>query len=138
MTKTRTLLLALIILVLAGCDGEPAIEDRLPGSWKNGDGNLIRFDADGAAAVGQEGLSGEGACRYEVRGDTIVVTMIAEEETEAYVVYRMRLDGDTLRINSLERHVAGEVSAITVEQYARQVGRPLYKLDFLREKEKKI
>lgn len=136
MTTRRILFLALTIVLFAGCEGGPSIEDRLPGAWKNGDGNLIRFDADGAAAVGQEGLSGEGACRYDVRGDTIVVTMIAEEKTEVYVVYRMRLDGDTLRINTLERHVGGQVSVITVEQYAEQVGRPLYKLDFLREKEK--
>lgn len=128
--------LLFILLAFAACDSEPAVEERILGTWKNGDGNLIRFEEGEKAAVGQEGLSGEGACRYEIRTDTIAVTMLPDGETDAFVVYNMRLAGDTLRILTLERHEAGSVRSITVEQFAEQVGRPMYKLDFLKEKPK--
>jgi hypothetical protein len=127
----------LFALAFAACDSQPSVEDRLRGQWKNGDGNLIGFSAEGAATVGQEGLDGTGDCRYEVHGDTVLVTFPVNEETDAYVVYSMGLDGDTLRIRGLERFEGGASMRLTVEEYAAQSGRPLYKLDFLKEKETK-
>ena len=128
MKNHRMLIFLIAAAMFAACNSEPPIEDQLNGSWKNGDGNIIRF-ADGAkAAVGQEGLSGEGECRFEVRQDTIVVTMLPDGPSDTYVIYRMRLENDTLRIASLERHAPNSVRTLTVEQYAQQAGRPLYKL----------
>lgn len=137
MMKYRALLLALAISLFAACSGEPSVEERLPGSWKNGDGNLIRFEKGDKAAVGQEGLSGEGPCRYEVRNDTVLVTMLPDGEGDTFAVYRLRLDRDTLRIIALERHAPNKVNSISIEQYAEQVGRPIYKLDFTRIQKKK-
>ena len=132
MKHSHVLLLFLAALLLAACNNEPPVEEQLIGSWKNGDGNLVRFEEGEKAAVGQEGLSGEGPCRYEVRQDTIVVTMLPDGENDTYVVYRMRLESDTLRISTIERHAPNTVRSLTVEQYAQQAGRPLYKLDFTR------
>ncbi|MBE0644854.1 MAG: hypothetical protein IH600_12290 [Bacteroidetes bacterium] len=137
MKKNRITLYLLTGMLLVACNGEPSLEEQLAGAWKNGDGNLIRFEEGDKAAVGQEGLSGEGACRYEIRQDTVVVTMLPDGETDTYVVYRLRLEDDTLRISSLERHAPNSVSSLTLEQYAQQAGRPLYKLDFTRIKKKK-
>ncbi|MFZ1730676.1 MAG: hypothetical protein WBQ23_05605 [Bacteroidota bacterium] len=137
MMKSRILLLAFAAVLFAACNGEPSVVERLPGSWKNGDGNMVRFEKGDKAAVGQEGLSGEGACRYAVRQDTIVVTMLPDGAGDTYAVYRMKLDADTLRIISLERHAPGKVTSVTIEQYAQQVGRPIYKLDFTRIQKKK-
>jgi hypothetical protein len=120
------------ILVVAGCDAEPSLQERIVGSWKNGDGNIIRFEEGEKAAVGQEGLAGEGPCRYELRSDTISVTMPSAGDPDVYVVYNMRLAGDTLRILTLERHEGGASMRLTVGEFAEQIGRPLYKLDFLR------
>lgn len=135
--KARILLLSLIAVLIAACNGEPTVEDRLPGMWKNGDGNTVRFEKGDKAAVGQEGLSGEGPCRYEIRQDTVLVTMLPDGAEETYQVFRMRLAGDTLRIIALERHAPGSVNSVTIEQYAAQVGRPIYKLDFTRVEKKK-
>lgn len=141
MNTTRLLRLAalpfLLILALTACDREVPVEERILGAWKNGDGNIIRFEEGSKAAVGQEGLDGEGPCTYEIRGDTVSVTMLPAEASDASVVYDMRLAGDTLRILALERHEGGQSMRLSVEQYATQMGRPLYKLDFLRMEEKK-
>jgi hypothetical protein len=137
MMKSRIPLLAISVVLFAACNGEPSVEERLTGSWKNGDGNLIRFEEGDKAAVGQEGLSGEGPCRYEIRQDTIVVTMLPDGEGDTYTVYRMKLVDDTLRIISLEPHSPGNVALVQIEQYARQMGRPIYKLDFTRIRKEK-
>ena len=126
----------LILLAFTACDREAPVEERILGAWKNGDGNIIRFEEGDKAAVGQEGLAGEGPCRYDVNGDTVSVTMLPADASDATVVYNMRLAGDTLRILTLERKQGGASMMLTVEEYAAQAGRPLYKLEFLRMQEK--
>lgn len=128
--------LLLTLLAFTACDREETVEERILGAWKNGDGNIIRFEEGEKAAVGQEGLAGEGPCRYEIRGDTVAVTMLPGDASDATVVYNMRLAGDTLRILTLERKQGGTSMMLTVEEYAAQAGRPLYKLEFLRLQEK--
>lgn len=123
----------LLAWALTACDSEPSIEERLRGQWKNGDGNLIGFAEDGVGSIGQEGLSGSGDCRYELRGDTVIVTVPMDGAADAAVIYAMGFDGDTLRIRTIERVEGGASMRLTVEQYAAQMGRPLYKLDFLKE-----
>lgn len=125
-------LTVLLLGIVVACDREATVEERLQGTWKNGDGNLLRFEEDGRALVGQEGLSGEGECSYELREDSVSVTMIPDEDPELRIVYRLRLDGDTLRLLFFERHTPYGMGSVTAEQYAQQIGRPVYKLDFTR------
>lgn len=127
-----TLLGIVVLLGCVACDREETVEERILGAWKNGDGNIIRFEEGEKAAVGQEGLEGEGPCSYEIRGDTVAVTMLPGDASDATVVYNLRLHGDTLRILTLARHEGGASMRLTAEEYAEQVGRPLYKLEFLR------
>ncbi|MBR9978984.1 MAG: hypothetical protein KFH87_12935 [Bacteroidetes bacterium] len=132
-TYIGSLFLTILLLsIVVACEREATVDEQLQGTWKNGDGNLLRFEGDGRALVGQEGLSGEGECRYELRGDSVSVTMIPDEDPELRIVYRLWLDGDTLRLLSFERHTPYGMGSLTAGEYAQQTGRPAYKLDFTR------
>jgi hypothetical protein len=119
--------------LFAACSSEPDIV----GKWKNGDGNLIRFDDEGKAWLGQEGFSDEGECNYTVAGDTIVVTTLPEGGDSLYNSYRMVLSGDTLRIAVFGLHATGMQQLIPIEEFALQSGKPMDKLTFARMKEGK-
>ena len=87
------------LLLLAGCSGEADTAERLPGAWKNGDGNLIFFNEDGKAAIGQEGLEGEGECRYEVDGDSVKLITLPDGPEDSGNIFDLYYSGDTLYLS---------------------------------------
>jgi hypothetical protein len=117
-----------VTALLAACSSESGVE----GKWKNGDGNLIRFDNAGKAWLGQEGYPDEGECNYTVAGDTIVVTTLPEGGDSLYNSYRMVLSGDTLRIAVFGLHATGMQQLIPIEDFALRSGKPMDKLAFVR------
>ncbi|MCZ7556041.1 MAG: hypothetical protein M5R41_06530 [Bacteroidia bacterium] len=119
--------------LLAACSQEPGVE----GKWKNGDGNLIRFDNAGKAWLGQEGYPDEGECNYTVTADTVVVTTLPEGGDSLYNSYRMVLSDDTLRIVVFGLHATGMQQLIPIEEFALRSGKPMDKLTFIRLKEEK-
>lgn len=119
--------------LLAACSSEPGVE----GKWKNGDGNLIRFDNAGKAWLGQEGYPDEGECNYTIAGDTVVVTTLPEGGDSLYNSYRMVLSDDTLRIAVFGLHATGMQQLIPIEEFALRSGKPMDKLTFIRLKEGK-
>ena len=122
---------AAALILLAGCSTQPDVE----GKWKNGDGNLIRFDAEDKAWLGQEGYPDEGECRYRMSGDTIVVSTKPEGADSLYNSYRMLLTYDTLRIVVFGLHAGGVEQLVPVEEFAKRSGKPLDKLAFVKMKE---
>jgi|GEM_PF-1325855 len=127
--KRATLTFVAIVLALVACSRQSDLE----GTWKNGDGNLIRFEGGGKAWLSQEGLSGEGECSWTRSGDSIVVTSIPSNDDPSWNTYRMFLVGDTLHFVSIGLHPReGEVYELPIEEFALRSGKPLYKLSFTR------
>jgi len=123
-----------VVLLLAACGG-PDIEERLQGQWKNGDGNLVRFTTEHTAYIGQEGLSGEGECRFEIIGDSVRVSTLPGEEQQTNT-YFMHLAGDTLYLDAIGLDRPGHRQRISSEDFALRTGKPSYKLHFTRIAEK--
>jgi hypothetical protein len=133
-TLLPVLVLLPIVMLLSSCGG-PDVEEQLQGKWKNGDGNLIRFGAENTAFIGQEGLSGEGECRFEITGDSVRVTTLPGEEQQTNTYY-MRLAGDTLYLDAIALERPGHRQRISSEDFALRTGKPSYKLHFTRIAEK--
>ncbi len=124
------LLFIFLLIAAASCDG-PDTETQLQGQWKNGDGNLIRFAGEEKAFIGQEGLSGEGECRYTIEGDSVRVRTLPGDD-QSVNVYFMHLAGDTLYLDAISLERPGQRQTIGGEELARRTGKPAYKLHFTR------
>ncbi|MBN1446796.1 MAG: hypothetical protein JXA28_02600 [Bacteroidetes bacterium] len=125
------------LLLLAGCSGEADTAERLPGAWKNGDGNLIFFEAEGKATIGQEGLEGRGDCRYEVDGDSVKLITLPDGPEDSGNIFDLYYSGDTLFMAAITLVRPGERSRISGDQLQIRLGKPLYKLHFTRVPEEK-
>lgn len=128
-------LIILLVFAMTSCGG-PDLEARLQGPWKNGDGNLIRFAGEEKAFIGQEGLSGEGECRYEIIGDSVRVRTLPGDD-QSVNTYFMHLAGDTLYLDAISLERPGQRQTIAGEELAHRTGKPAYKLHFTRMEEKK-
>jgi hypothetical protein len=124
------LFLLLLLAVISSCGG-PDVETQLQGKWKNGDGNLIRFAGEERAFIGQEGLSGEGECRFTVTGDSVRLRTLPGDD-QSVNVYFMHLAGDTLYLDAISLERPGQRQTIAGEELARRTGKPAYKLHFTR------
>lgn len=127
-------LLLTALVLIASCGG-PDVEERLQGQWKNGDGNLVRFSEESKAFIGQEGLSGEGECRFEIIGDSVRVSTLPGEDQQTNT-YFMHLVGDTLYLDAIALERPGHHQRISSEDFALRTGKPPYKLHFTRIAEK--
>ncbi len=123
-----------ILLIAAACGG-PDIEAQLQGQWKNGDGNMLRFAGEEKAFIGQEGLSGEGECRYETIGDSVRVRTLPGDDG-AVNTYFLHLKADTLYLDAISLERTGQRQTIRSDEFARRSGKPAYKLHFTRITEK--
>ncbi|MCB2204653.1 hypothetical protein KQI65_07885 [bacterium] len=138
MTHTRIFAAAALLLslcILPACGG-PSVEDSLRGNWKNGDGNLLRFAEEDKAFIGQEGLSGEGECRFEVNGDSVRVRTLPGDGGSVNT-YMLHLAGDTLYLDAISLERPGQKQTIRSEEFAERSGKPAYKLHFTRIAEEK-
>jgi len=126
-----SIFVAATLLLLAACSSEGDVS----GKWKNGDGNLIRFDDAGKAWLGQEGYPDEGECNYRASGDTIIVSTLPEGGDSLYNSYRMLLTDDTLRIVVFGLHATGVEQLVPIEEFAKRSGKPLDKLAFVKMKD---
>lgn len=124
--------LIICAVLLASCGGEPDTADRLPGTWKNGDGNIIHFREEGKATIGQEGLEGEGACRYEVQGDSVRLITLPDGPEDSGNIFDLYYSGDTLYMAAITLVRPGERSRISGEQLQMRLGKPMYKMHFTR------
>jgi hypothetical protein len=122
----------LFLLFLAGCSGEADTAERLPGAWKNGDGNLIFFEEEGKATIGQEGLEGRGDCRYEVDDDSVKLITLPDGPEDSGNIFELYYSGDTLYMAAITLVRPGERSRISGDQLQMRLGKPLYKLHFTR------
>jgi hypothetical protein len=125
----------LLSIIIAGCGSDHT--EQLVGTWKNGDGNLLRFTEDGKAFRGQEGLSGEGASTYVIKDDSIIVTTDPEEDPGSTNTFHLLLAGDTLYLASITLKRPGETKTIPIETFALQTGKSVSKMHFTRIAEKK-
>ncbi|MDT8325045.1 MAG: hypothetical protein RRA94_13105 [Bacteroidota bacterium] len=123
-------LLVILLVVASACGGRDT-EAQLQGPWKNGDGNLLRFAGGDKAFIGQEGLSGEGECRYEVIGDSVRVRTLPGDDASVNT-YFLHLAGDTLYLDAISLERPGQRQRIAGEELARRTGKPAYKLHFTR------
>ena len=121
----------------AGCGGESDtdVAEVIRGSWKNGDGSLMRFMEEGRAAIGQEGLEGEGACEYEVEGDSVRLVTLPESPGDPRNIFEFHYSGDTLYMTAVTLLRPGERTRFSQEELPALLGKPMYKLHFTRTEE---
>ena len=130
----RMIPLIALLVALAGCG--PDLTDQLPGTWKNGDGNLLRFTGDGMVYQGQEGYEDEAQATFEVRGDSVLVTTVPGEPGGQTNTFSLFASGDTLYLISITLTRPGEQRTIPLDEFALQTGRPASKFHFTRLQEK--
>ncbi|PLX22586.1 MAG: hypothetical protein C0600_16410 [Ignavibacteria bacterium] len=131
----RFIPLFIVLIVVAGCGSDVA--DELTGTWKNGDGNLLRFTDEGLAYRGQEGYDDEGESTFEVRGDSVIVTTEPDEAGGPSNMFHLFFARDTLYLISITLQRPGEERTIPLEEFALQLGRPASKFHFTRMEEQK-
>lgn len=131
----RLIPLFALLVAVAGCGSN--VSDQLPGTWKNGDGNLLRFVDDGRVFRGQEGYEDEAESTYEVRGDSVFVTTVPDEPGGPTNTFRLFASSDTLYLVSITLTRPGEERTIPVDEFALQTGRSASKFHFTRMLEEK-
>lgn len=131
---TAPLMLILLAALLLGCggNGDTDVAEVIRGSWKNGDGSLMRFMDEGRAAIGQEGLEGEGACEYEVQGDSVRLTTLPESPGDPRNLFEFHYSGDTLYMTAVTLLRPGERTRFSQDELPSLLGKPMYKLHFTR------
>jgi len=106
--------------------------DDLDGVWKNDDGNLITFQADSVALLGQEGLNGNDKGRYRMNGDTIYV--LTDPQTDALGVVRNEYvlvrRADTLFLHRITLFRSGMSHSVSGDDLAKKLGKTPKKLAF--------
>lgn len=124
----------LVFLVLPGCggDADSDVAEVIRGRWKNGDGSLMRFMEDGRAAIGQEGLEGEGDCEFEVEGDSVRLTTLPESPGDPRNIFEFHYSGDTLYMTAVTLLRPGERTRFSQDELPALLGKPMYKLHFTR------
>ena len=127
-------LMLLLAVSFAGCGGESDtdVAEVIHGRWKNGDGSLMRFMEEGRAAIGQEGLEGEGACEYEVKGDSVRLTTLPESPGDPRNIFEFHYAGDTLYMTAVTLLRPGERTRFTQDELPALLGKPMDKLHFTR------
>ncbi len=124
-----------MLSLLSGCGGgedDPDVAELIRGRWKNGDGSLVRFMEGDSAAVGQEGLAGEGACRYEVSGDSVRLITLFNGKDQPGDIFELYYSGDTLYMTAITLQRPGERARFSGDRLQILTGKPLYKLHFTR------
>ncbi len=123
-------LLPLLVLASTSCSQQT----DLAGKWKNGNGETLALNADSTAVLGMEGVDGGINGRYDVIGDTVLVTTESDVDDlgKYHNVYRLAYVEPGLQLVSVTLYRGGDYESVIVEELARKLQKSVEQYRFSR------